>query len=162
MLIQKVSRTTAEKIYLICQNSEATSVSTGMGARFMGGLAAEVVSTDGVQVCKTDGDANMCQFAGIADQDIAALGYGRIQAWGYVNSILLSAEADKTIGVLARASSFLRNGAVAGTFTSVAGATNLSTLTIAGLLPYTKYVQIMTTVNISGGLNYGSGFVRAL
>ncbi len=167
MLIQRVSRTTGEKIYLICQNGEGTTISTGMGARYLGGLAAEVVSTDGVQVMKlaagATGDATFYQFAGIADQDIASLGYGRFQAWGYCDSVLLSQETDKTIGVDARVNTFLKCGGAAGTFTSAGyGATNASTLTVATVVGYSKFVQQMVTTNISGSLPYGKAFVRAL
>ena len=162
MLIQRVGRTDAEKIFIICKNGEATTISTGMGARFLGGLAAEVASTDGISCIKLDAAATMCQFAGIADQDIASLGYGRVQAWGYCNSVLLSQEADKTIGVAARAQTILTKGGGAGMFTSVAGDTNLSTLSLVTIQPFLKYVQIMDTCNISGGLNYCKAFVRAL
>jgi hypothetical protein len=167
MLIQRVNRTDAEKVYLICQNGEATSISTGMGARYLGGIAGEVVSSDGVQVCKlatgTTGDATFYQFAGIADQDIASLGYGRIQAWGFCNSVLLSQETDKTCGLLARADSLLKCGGASGSFTSVGYAgTNCSTLTVGAVVGYGKFVQNMTTCNISGSLPYTKAFVRAL
>jgi hypothetical protein len=155
MIIQRINRTDAEKIFVIAHNAEATTITTGMGTRYMGALAAEVVSTGGNNVCKLDADTAMCQFAGIADQDIASLGYGRVQAWGYCNSILLSAEADKTIGVAARAETFLKKGAVAGSFTSTQTPEALSTFAY-------KYVQVMNTTNISGGLNYATGFVRAM
>ena len=163
MLIQKVSRTLAEKVFLICQNGTGATITTGMSARFLGGLAAEVVSTDGVQVTPLAAAADMCQFAGIADQDVASLGYGRFQAWGYVNSIMLSnGTTSITIGVDARVGTFLTPGAVAGTLWSGQTATNLSTLTIQGILPYTKYVQNMVTTNLSTSPNWTQGFIRAL
>ena len=155
MLIQRVNRTQAEKIFLILTNGGAATITTGFGTRYLGALAAEVVSTDGAQVIPLDADSAMCQFSGIADQDIASLGAGRVQAWGYVNSIAYSAEADKTVGLLARASTFLKKGLVNGTFTSTQAAEGLSTFAY-------KYIQAMTTINISGGVPYGSGFVRAL
>ena len=162
MQIQRVNRSDAEKIFINIQNAEGATISTGMGARFMGALAAEVVSTDGIQCCKLDADASFSQFAGIAEADIASLGYGRVQAWGYCNSILLSQETDKTIGVLSRATSFLRKGGAAGTFTSTLDtATNCSTLTVASLLPFVRGVQNLVTTNISSTLPYTKGFVRA-
>lgn len=163
MQIQRLNRTDAEKVFIAIQNAEGATISTGMGARFMGALAAEVVSTDGVKACKLDADAAFSQFAGIAERDITSLSYGRVQCWGYCNSILLSQETDKTIGVLSRATSFLRKGGALGTFTSTLDtATNCSTLTVAGLMPFIRGVQNMTTTNISGSLPYGQGFVRAL
>lgn len=155
MIIQRVNRTQAEKIFLILTNGGAATITTGFGTRYLGALAAEVVSTDGAQVIPVDADTAMCQFAGIADQDIASLGVGRVQAWGYVNSIAYSAEADKTVSVFARLGTILKKGAVNGTFTSALAQETLSTFAY-------KYVQAMTTVNISGGVPYGSGFVRAL
>ena len=155
MLIQRVNRTDAEKVFLICHNQDGDSITTGMGARFLGGIAAEIVSTNGSKVIKVDADSSMPQFAGIADQDIPTDGYGRIQAFGYVDSVLLSAEADKTVGVTGIANSFLKAGAVNGSFTSTQVVGALSTFAY-------KTVQAWTTTNISGGLNYASGFVRAL
>lgn len=155
MQIQRVNRTDAEKVFINVNARSGATITTGMGVRFLGGLAAEVVSTDGIQVIPLDADGSMPQFAGIAAEDIADAGYGRSQIWGYVNSIMMSAEANKTIGVDALANTFLKKGGVAGRFTSTQTAQALSTFCY-------KYVQVWSTVNISGGIPYGSGFVRAL
>lgn len=153
MQIQRVNRTQAEKVFISVQNGEGSAISVGHGLRFLGGLAAEVVSTDGVQVIKLDANATMSQFAGIAAADIASLGYGISQVWGYCNSVMLSQEADKTIGVSARNLTFLQKGGGAGTFTSALAEAALTTMAY-------KYVQNMTTTNISGGIPYGQAFVR--
>ncbi len=155
MIISKVNRTDAEKVFIVCHNVDADSITTGMGVRFCGGAAAEIVSTDGSCVIKLEADASMANFAGIANQDIPADGYGRIQSWGYVDSVLLSAEADKTVGCTGITNSFLKKGAVAGSFTSTQTPQALSTFAY-------KYVQALNTTNISGGLNYAKGFVRAI
>lgn len=155
MQIQRVNRTDAEKVFISVNARSGATITTGMGVRFLGGLAAEVVSTDGIQVIKLDADSAMCQFAGVAAEDIADAGYGRSQVWGYVNSIMLSQEADKTIGVAGLAETFLKKGGGAGTFTSTQTAQALSTFLY-------KYVQVWSTTNISGGVPYAKGFVRAL
>lgn len=155
MQTQRVNRTDAEKVYLVVKNVDADSITTGMGVRLIGGAAAEIVSTDGISAIKIAADATMPQFAGIAVEDIASNGYGRVQAWGIVNSVLLSAEANKTVGVTGIATSFLKVGAVAGSFTSVKTPQSLSTFAY-------KYIQALTTTNISGGLNYTKAYVRAL
>jgi hypothetical protein len=154
MLIQRVNRTDAEKIFIICHNVNGATATTGRGQRFVGGTPAEIASADGTQVVNS-ADAAMASFAGIADQDIPDDGYGRVQAWGFVNSIELSAEADKTVAPVAIGTSFLKGGAVAGTFTSTQTAQALSTMAY-------KYVSVLNTVNISGGLVYAKGFVRAI
>lgn len=155
MQIQRVNRTDPEKVFLNVKNGSGATITTGMGTRLLGLLAAEVASTDGTQVTALDADGYMCAFMGIASQDIASLGYGRTQVWGYVNSIMFSAEADKTVGNLAVADTLLKKGAVAGTFTTAQTAQALSTMLY-------KYVQVLQTVNISGGVPYGRGFVRGI
>lgn len=155
MQFQRVNRTDAEKVFIVVKNVSGATATTGRGMRYVGGAAAEIVSTDGVQAVLLDASGNMPLFCGIAAQDIADNGYGRVQAWGYVNSVAYSAEADKTIGVTGLSRAVLIKGALAGSFTSTGGE---GTNTSANY----KFVLALTTVNISGGLPYGSGFVRAL
>ena len=155
MLIQRVNRTDAEKVFLVVHNSAGATATTGRGLRFVGGTGAEAAtSADGSQVVFSTA-ATMCNFAGIAAQDIPSDGYGLSQIWGYVNSIELSAEANKTIGCTALVQTFLTGGAVAGTFTSTLAPEALSTMAY-------KFVQALNTTNISGGLVYAKGFVRGL
>jgi hypothetical protein len=155
MLIQRVNRTDAEQIELIVVNAAGATATTGRALMYVGGTGAMVASTDGANVAILDADGSMCMLAGIASQDIPNTSAGRCLAWGYASSIELSAEANKTIGVTALVETFLKVGAVAGTFTSTQTPQALSTFAY-------KYVQTMTTTNISGGLVYASGFVRAL
>jgi hypothetical protein len=156
MIISKVNRTDAEKIFINVHNTEAVTATTGRGLSFVGGTGAmAATSTDGISVVMTSGDGMMCMLAGIASQDIPADGYGLAQAWGFVNSIELSAEADKTVGVVALIETFLKKGGVSGTFTSVQTPQALSTFAY-------RYVQALNTTNISGGLVYAKGFIRAL
>lgn len=155
MLIQRVNRTDAEKIELVVVNVAGATITTGRAAMYVGGTGAMQASTDGANVAILDADASMCMLAGVAQQDIPDTEAGRVVAWGWCNSIELSAEADKTIGVTALVQTFLKVGAVAGTFTSTQTPQALSTFAY-------KYVQCMNTTNISGGLVYAEGFVRAL
>lgn len=156
MQTQRVNRTDAEKIFLVAKNVDADSITTGWGARFVGGAAAEIVSTDGVSVVKMAA-SGMSQLAGIAVQDIASNGFGLFQAYGYVNSIAYSAVGTSiTVGVTGTATSFLRPGAVAGSWFSGQVPESISTAA-------SKYVQAWTSVTIStAAAAYGSGFVRAI
>ncbi len=155
MQTQRVNRTDAEKIFLVVKNVDVDSMTTGYGVRFVGGAAAEIVSTDGIQAVKMS--ALSPQFAGIAIQDIVSNGFGLVQAYGYVNSIAYSVVATSlTTGVTGIAGSFLKMGAVAGTFFSGQVPEALSTSAY-------KYAQALTTVNMSNALPpFGSGFVRAI
>lgn len=153
MQLQRVNRTDAEKVFIIVKNGDVDSITTGFGVRHVGGAAAEIVSTDGVTAVKSGLSP---QFIGIASQDIAPNGFGLVQSWGYVNSVAYSSEANKTVGVTGIANSFLKAGAVTGSWTSTQAPEAISTGTF-------KYVQAWTTANISSGpFSYGSGYVRAL
>ncbi len=166
MLTQRVNRTDAEKVFVVVHNTEASSLTTGYGARYVGGADTETASDDGISVVMTTaGIASDLNFAGIAAQDTVADGYGLVQCWGYVDSIAYSFEADKTVGTedFAIGGSILRQGSLAGTFTSERPAqfAGIST-SIVEAVAISRYVMAWDTVNISGGVPYGPGFVRAL
>jgi len=87
MLFPRVNREDPEKIFTVVHNVDADSITTGMGARYVGGVPAEDVSADGIQAVKIDsagGDPRMKQFAGIAKRDIPADDFGIVQCWGFV------------------------------------------------------------------------------
>ncbi len=153
MQIQQVNRTDDEKIYLVVKNVNAVTATTGFGLRYVGGAAAEIVSTGGANaVFQTDATNGLA--AGVAVEDIAVNAYGRVQAYGLV-SVAYSFEADKTVGVTGVATSLLKTGGLAGSFTSTRVPEGLSTSLY-------KYAINMVTTNISGGLPLGSAFIRYL
>lgn len=157
MQIQRVNRTDPEKVFIVAKNGTAATITTGMGARYLGWIAgAELVSNDGTQVIAVENAANMAAFAGIAAEDIATLGYGRVQAWGYCNSIMLSAEGTSiSVGGGTMAATVLKVSAAAGQYTS--DGTALETLSTT----LYKYVQVFGTTTVSATA-WASGFVRAL
>lgn len=157
MLIQRVNRTDAEKVFISVKNAGQAVITTGYGVRFMGATAAEInISTDGAQVIAVNAASAMPLFAGIAQQDIASLGVGLSQVWGYVNSIALSFEATKVIGCVSLIESYLKWGNAPGLFTSTMAPENLSTYGW-------KSVVCMSTANINTAISaYCKGFVRAL
>lgn len=153
MQIQQVNRTDDEKVYLVAKNVNAVTATTGFGLRWVGGAATEIVSTGaGAAVFVTDATAALA--AGVAVEDIAVNAYGRIQAYGLV-SVAYSFEVDKTINVTGIATSLLKSGGLAGSYTSTRVPEGLSTSLY-------KYAIAMTTTNISGGLPIGSAYVRYL
>lgn len=164
MLIQRVGRTEAEKIFMVCHNVEASTITTGFGARYVGGPDTEATSNDGHSVIKhVTGTAGDLNFAGIAAQDIPADGYGLIQAWGFVNSIAMSFEADKTVGTedFATGGSVLVSGSLAGAWTS--GRDIGTANSWLDNMTHQKHVTLWDTVNISSTAGpYGKGFVRAI
>ena len=82
----RVTRTEVEKVYMVVHNVEESSITTGFGARYVGGPDTEAVSNDGISVIKhATGTAGDLNFSGVAAQDIPADGYGLVQVWGFVD-----------------------------------------------------------------------------
>jgi len=164
MIIQRVNRTDAEKIMVVVHNTEESTITTGFGARYIGGPDTEATSNDGISVIKhATGTAGDINFAGVAIQDIVADGFGLVQCWGFVDSIAMSFEADKTVGTedFAAGGSVLISAGLAGAWTSTRdiGIDN-SWVNVAVM---SKYVMLWDTVNISVTNGpYGFGFVRAM
>jgi hypothetical protein len=157
MQIQKVNRTDVEKVYVVVKNVSATVATAGSAMRYRGTLGVgEVVSADGSQAQLLTNKGCMPGLVGIAIEDIASNGYGRVQTWGYNATALYSFEADKTCGIVSISESYLQPGGAAGTLTSGLGPE------VGMLSTNFKYIQALSTVNISGGAPYGPVFIRAL
>lgn len=77
MLFKRISRTDAEKIYIVAYNASGSTITQGYGCCFDVGA-----SVDGVRVTKCE-TTDMQAFAGVADADIASTAYGKIQIYGY-------------------------------------------------------------------------------
>jgi len=155
MIIQPINRTDAEKVFIQIHNVHGATVTAGQVTRFVGGTPAEIVNADGIQVVLINADDEMVTCAGVAANDIADNDFGLSQVYGIVNSVLLSAEADKTVAPVTLGVSFLRVGAEDGSMTSVIAAEALSTMAFNNIL-------VLNTTNISGGKNYAKAFIRAL
>ena len=80
MLFQRINRTDAEKIFIICQNVSGSTLTSGYSCVF--DVSASVDGVRVTQASSTDTSA----FAGVADEDIANSGYGRVQVYGYRSS----------------------------------------------------------------------------
>lgn len=155
MRIQQIIQSDPEKVYINVKNVSGAVITQGMGVALAIGNEDVVASADGVSAVPhtTSAEFNKA-FIGVASEDIADNSYGSVLAWGFADSILLSQETDKTIGLLAGAC-ILQAGGGTGTFTSALAPQAVSTY-------LGKYVFLADTVNISGSLPYGKGFVRCL
>jgi len=90
MEIQQVNRTDADKIFINVLNADVDSLTTGYGAAFCVGAN----SFNGATVWKTDQDTTAglrdTTFVGVAAADIAPNAIGRVQIWGFADSVYLS------------------------------------------------------------------------
>lgn len=85
MLFKRISRTDAEKIYIVVQNVCGSTITQGYGCCFDVGA-----SVDGVRVTKCE-TTDMQAFAGVADSDIANNAYGLVQVYGYRSAVSIYA-----------------------------------------------------------------------
>lgn len=155
MQIQQVIRTEPERILINVKNVEAATITTGMGVALVGGNAGGAASADGVSAVNlSTSSQNRQGFCGIARGDIASNGYGLVTAWGLADSVLLSQETDKTIGIL-NGAALLQSGGLAGSFTSTLAPEAVSTY--CG-----KYLYNVATANISSALPYTKAIVRCI
>ena len=156
MLIQQVSRDEPETIDLMVLNVSGATATAGMGMRFLGGAVGEIASADGINATRMTSAPDFKNFAGVVLEDIPSNRHGQVRAYGKVNSIFYSAEADKTIGV--GAVQYLQPGAIAGSWTSTFD--YLVSTRVGNTMM--KSLQSWETTNISGGVPIGAGFARGL
>ena len=77
MLFKRISRSSAETVFIVVQNVSGSTITAGYSAVFDVGA-----SVNGVRV--TQGSAaDLGAYAGVADADIADSAYGLVQAYGY-------------------------------------------------------------------------------
>lgn len=87
MLFQRINRSDAEKIFIICQNVSGSTMTAGYACVFDTGA-----SVDGVRVTKAS-STDLQAFAGVADADIASNAFGKIQIYGYRSSAYIYSSA---------------------------------------------------------------------
>ena len=87
MLFKRISRTDAEKIYIVVYNASGSTITQGYGCCFDVGA-----SVDGVRVTKCE-TTDMQAFAGVADSDIASTAYGLVQVYGYRSAVSIYTSA---------------------------------------------------------------------
>ena len=85
MLFKRISRTDAEKIYIVVYNASGSTITQGYGCCFDVGA-----SVDGVRVTKCE-TTDMQAFAGVADSNIASTAYGLVQVYGYRSAVSIFA-----------------------------------------------------------------------
>ena len=164
MFSHQVNRTDADKVFTVVHNVDGDSITTGMGARYLGSLAAEAASADGISAGKIasadDAGGRMLTFAGVATQDIPTGEYGLVQSWGLCDSVLISNHGTSvTIGIIDEQTTLLKPGALGGSFTSSAVQDCLS---VGVQTTYLK-MQTLDTVGLMSASTYGTKvFIRAI
>jgi hypothetical protein len=91
MLFQRINRTDAEKIFIICQNVSGSTMTAGYSAVFDVGA-----SVDGVRVTQAS-STDLQAFAGVADEDVANNAYGKFQVYGYRSSAYIYSSAGDSV-----------------------------------------------------------------
>ena len=83
MLFKRISRGSAETVFVVCKNVSGSTVTAGYHVVWDVGASA-----DGVRVTQADA-ADLNAYAGIADSDIANNAFGLIQVYGYRSSAFI-------------------------------------------------------------------------
>jgi len=156
MLIQQVSRDEPETVDLSILNVSGTTAFAGMGMRFLGGVAAEIASADGINATLMTAASDLKNFAGVVLEDIPANRHGVVRAYGKVDSIFYSSQVGVTIGV--GATDFLQPGAIPGSWTSSYDYAVVARVQESMM----KSLQAWETTAITAPAPLGKGFVRAL
>ena len=90
MLFKRISRSTAETVFIVVQNVSGSTVTAGYSVVFDVGT-----SVNGVRV--TQGSAaDLGAYAGVADADIADDAYGLVQVYGYRSAVYCLTIADSS------------------------------------------------------------------
>lgn len=144
MDIQRINRTDAEKVYLHIRNMSGGTMNAN------GNVCLDLGTTvDGIS-CIKPASGSFLGWVGVADVDLADTGYGRIQVWGYRDSVLLSHEGSSVTVTIGNALHVVN--AQYGLSTSTAEA--LSTVGF-------KYVICAATTTVSAAA-YCKGIIRCL
>ena len=77
MLFKRISRASAETVFIVVQNVSGSTVTAGYSVVF-----DTDTSADGVRVSQADA-SDLQAFAGVADADIASSAFGLLQVYGY-------------------------------------------------------------------------------
>lgn len=93
MQFQRINRSDAEKVFIICQNVSGSTMTAGYSCVFDTGA-----SVDGVRVTKAS-STDLGAFAGVVDADIANNAYGKVQIYGYrASAYIYSSAGDSVTG----------------------------------------------------------------
>jgi len=101
MLFKRISRSTAETIFIVVKNVSGSTLTAGYSCVFDVGA-----SVDGVRVTQASA-TDLQAYAGVADADIANGDYGLVQIYGYRSSVYVysstgtSAAGDELLTVAA-------------------------------------------------------------
>ena len=90
MLFKRISRASAETIFIVVQNVSGSTITAGYSCVFDVGA-----SVNGVRVTQGS-DVDLGAYAGVADSDIADSAYGLVQAYGYRAAIFCKTVADSS------------------------------------------------------------------
>lgn len=90
MLFKRISRSSAEVVFIVVKNVSGSTVTAGYSVVFDVGA-----SVDGVRVTQAS-TADLGAYAGVADSDIADSAFGLIQVYGYRAAVFVKTVAQSS------------------------------------------------------------------
>lgn len=144
MLLQRVNRTDAEKIFVSYRNMSGGTISANEGVCFDLGTTVDGISSVAPVA------ASFLGWIGIADKDVADTGYSIAQTWGYRDSVLLSHEGTSVTVTIGDALHL------------VTGQSGLNTSTAQALSTMGGRTVLVATTQTLSALAYTDGIIRCL
>lgn len=90
MIFQRVNRSDAETVFMICYNVMAATITAGYAAVW------DTATADGIRVTKP-ATATLSLLVGVANKDVADSNYGLFQAYGFRQSALVTNDTSQAI-----------------------------------------------------------------
>ena len=91
MLFKRISRASAETVFLVAKNVSGSTMTANYSVVWDVGA-----SVDGVRVSQAD-TADLQAYAGVADSDIANNDFGLLQVYGYRASVFVHSSAGSSV-----------------------------------------------------------------
>lgn len=91
MLFKRISRTSAETVFIVVNNASGSTITAGYSCVFDTGA-----SVDGVRVTQASA-TDLQAYAGVANADIANGAYGLVQCYGYRSSIYIKSSTGASV-----------------------------------------------------------------
>ncbi len=144
MDLQRINRTDAEKVFVSYRNMSGSTIAANEGVCLDLGTTVDGISA------VSPAAASFLGWIGIADKDVSDTEYGRAQAFGYRDSVLLSHEGTSVTVTLGDALHL------------VTGQNGLTTSTAQALSTMaSKYIVVASSQTVSAAA-YTDGIIRCL
>lgn len=150
MIIQRINRTNAEKVFVVCRNSEATAMVKGSPAAL-----AWSGTRDGIDVIYANADIDAHSVIGLVDTALAASAYGLAQCYGIRTDAVMIASGSATSDNAVIGDVMILDTTITGLSAAAVGA-------VSAYLAQAVMGETFASSTASGGTTTGTVFLRMM